>query len=102
MCSKEGFISARTSGELSTSRQDPFSTTACIDVSRLGDLTWLATLSWQLTKKNPDFFEVVALNEALDEEFIKSKPSRDQVAEAIKGKILGWGMWTGSCERKWT
>ncbi|KAH8890926.1 PEBP-like protein [Thozetella sp. PMI_491] len=48
------------------------------------------------------FFEVVALSEPLDKELLKTKITREQVAEAINGKVLGWGMWVGSCERKWT
>ncbi|KAL1882775.1 hypothetical protein VTK73DRAFT_900 [Phialemonium thermophilum] len=48
------------------------------------------------------FFEVVALSEPLDKEFAKSAANRDQVAEAIKGKVLGWGMWVGSSERTWS
>lgn len=49
-----------------------------------------------------DFFQIVALSEPLDKQLIKSQPSKEQVAEAIKGKVLGWGLWIGSCERKWT
>lgn len=48
------------------------------------------------------FFQIVALSEPLDKQLIKSQPSKEQVAEAIKGKVLGWGLWIGSCERKWT
>lgn len=49
-----------------------------------------------------DFFQIVALSEPLEKQLIKSQPSKEQVAEAIKGKVLGWGLWVGSCERKWT
>lgn len=48
-----------------------------------------------------DFFVVVALSEPLDKQLLKSKASKEQIAEAIKGKVLGWGMWVGRCERKW-
>ncbi len=49
-----------------------------------------------------DFFEVIALSEPLDKGLLKSKITREQAAEAIKGKVVGWGMWVGSCERRWT
>lgn len=49
-----------------------------------------------------DFFQIVALSEPLAKELISSKPTKEQIAEAIKGKVLGWGLWVGSCERKWT
>lgn len=44
---------------------------------------------------------MVALSEPLDSEMLKARVTREQVAESIKGKVLGWGMWVGSCERKW-
>ncbi|KAK2003419.1 PEBP-like protein [Colletotrichum falcatum] len=46
-------------------------------------------------------FQVVALSETLDKKMLEDRATLKQVAEAIKGKVLGWGMWTGSCERKW-
>ena len=49
-----------------------------------------------------DFWQIVALSEPLDKEFVQSKPTKDQVAEAINGKVLGWGLWIGVCERKWS
>jgi hypothetical protein len=48
-----------------------------------------------------DWYEVIGLNEPLDEKFRTSKPNRDQVAEAINGKIVVWGRWMGQCERRW-
>ena len=48
-----------------------------------------------------DFFDIIALNEPLAETFIASKPTREQVAEKINGKVIAWGRWTGQCERKW-
>ena len=43
------------------------------------------------------------MSEPLDKELLKKKITRDQTAEAIKGKILGWGMgtctWPGSRSR---
>ncbi|GKT53886.1 hypothetical protein ColTof4_06048 [Colletotrichum tofieldiae] len=47
------------------------------------------------------FFQVVALSEALDKNMLEARATREQVAEAVVGKVLGWGMWIGSCERKW-
>ncbi|KAF6805851.1 hypothetical protein CSOJ01_09207 [Colletotrichum sojae] len=47
------------------------------------------------------FFQVVALGEALDKKMLEGHATREQVAEAVKGKVLGWGMWIGSCERRW-
>ncbi|KAJ2969097.1 hypothetical protein NUW58_g10068 [Xylaria curta] len=47
------------------------------------------------------FFIVVAINEELDSELLKAETTREQVAEAIEGKVLGWGMWVGVAERKW-
>lgn len=49
----------------------------------------------------PDFFQVVALSESLDKKMLKSRVTREQVAEAVRGKVLGWGLWIGSCERRW-
>ncbi|EFQ25022.1 hypothetical protein CGRA01v4_06677 [Colletotrichum graminicola] len=47
------------------------------------------------------FYQVVALSEALDKKMLENRAAKEQFAEAIKGKVLGWGMWIGSCERKW-
>lgn len=49
-----------------------------------------------------DVFNVIGLSEALDAEFVKSKPKLDQVASAIEGKIVSWGQWTAQCERRWS
>ncbi|KDN69238.1 hypothetical protein CSUB01_05029 [Colletotrichum sublineola] len=46
--------------------------------------------------------QVVALSEALDKKMLENRTTKQQFSEAIKGKVLGWGMWTGCCERKWT
>jgi hypothetical protein len=48
-----------------------------------------------------DFFDIIALSEPLDETLVASKPTREQVAKAIDGKVIAWGRWTGQCERKW-
>ncbi|KAI0010338.1 PEBP-like protein [Xylariaceae sp. FL0662B] len=47
------------------------------------------------------FFEVVALKEPLDPDLLSAAASRKQIADAIIGKVLGWGMWVGVAERKW-
>lgn len=43
------------------------------------------------------------MSEPLPVDFVSSKPppTREQVAEMIQGKVLGWGIWVGSFERKW-
>ncbi|KAI1312209.1 PEBP-like protein [Xylaria venustula] len=47
------------------------------------------------------FFIVTALNEKLNPKLLTAETTRDQIAEAIEGKVLGWGMWTGTAERRW-
>ena len=44
--------------------------------------------------ENADFFQVVALSEPLDHKLLRSKPTKDQIADAIVGKVLGWGVST--------
>lgn len=48
-----------------------------------------------------DFFEVVALNETLPTELLETRPTREQIAKAVQGKVLAWGLWVGAYERKW-
>ncbi|KAK7924149.1 hypothetical protein PG985_006203 [Apiospora marii] len=38
----------------------------------------------------------------LEAGLLKAKATREQVADAVVGKVAGWGQWVGSCERKWT
>lgn len=52
------------------------------------------------TDETIDFYEVVALNEPLDPKFVASKPGKEAVIKAIEGKVLAWGQWIGSCERR--
>ncbi|KAL7818480.1 phosphatidylethanolamine-binding protein [Trichoderma gracile] len=47
------------------------------------------------------FFDIIALKEPLNDNFVASKPTREQVAKEIDGKVIAWGRWTGQCERKW-
>lgn len=60
-----------------------------------------AALGEVLTCKILDFYEVVALNEALPKELLQGRPTREQIAEAVQGKVLAWGLWVGAYERKW-
>lgn len=39
-----------------------------------------------------DFYQIVALSEPLDTQLLSSTASRDQIADAINGKVLGWGV----------
>ncbi|KAI4599723.1 hypothetical protein KJ359_001459 [Pestalotiopsis sp. 9143b] len=48
-----------------------------------------------------DFFFVVGLSENLDQRMLEAKATREQIAEAIQGKVVAWGQWFGSCERTW-
>lgn len=48
-----------------------------------------------------DFFEVIALKEPLDPSLLRANKTREQIADAIVGKVLAWGMWVGVAERKW-
>lgn len=47
------------------------------------------------------FFQVIALSEPLDPNLLKAKARREQIGEAIVGKVLGWGLWVGVAERRW-
>ncbi|KAI0816291.1 PEBP-like protein [Xylaria sp. FL0064] len=47
------------------------------------------------------FFIVVALKEKLDSGLLTAKTTREQIADAIEGNVLGWGMWVGTAERRW-
>ncbi|KAI0434108.1 PEBP-like protein [Xylaria sp. FL1042] len=47
------------------------------------------------------FFMVIALKEELDPKLLTAETTREQVAEAIEGSVLGWGMWVGTAERRW-
>lgn len=49
------------------------------------------------------FFQIVALSEPLPKALLEAKPqpTREQIAEEIEGKVLGWGLWAGQYERKW-
>ena len=44
-------------------------------------------------------YQVVALNEPLDLALLGENPSKAKMAEAIKGKVAGWGVWTARYNR---
>lgn len=47
------------------------------------------------------FYQVIALSEKVDQKgFAAAKPTREELAKAIEGKVLAWGMWVGVFERK--
>ena len=47
------------------------------------------------------FYQVIALSEKVDQKgFAAAKPTREELAQAIEGKVLAWGMWIGVFERK--
>ncbi|KAI1429271.1 PEBP-like protein [Xylaria sp. FL1777] len=47
------------------------------------------------------FFMVIALDEKLKPELLTAATTREQIAVAIEGRVLGWGMWTCTAERRW-
>ncbi|KAI0024840.1 PEBP-like protein [Xylariomycetidae sp. FL0641] len=47
------------------------------------------------------FFYVVALSEPLPAGLLTPAATREQIADAIVGKVLGWGVWVGVAERTW-
>ena len=49
-----------------------------------------------------DFYFVVALSVPIEAAWLEAKAMREQIANAIVGKVVGWGQWVGSCERKWS
>jgi len=40
------------------------------------------------------------LREPLDEKKLSLVPTKDEVAEEIKGKVVGWGVWVGVYENR--
>ena len=47
------------------------------------------------------FYQVIALNEKVDQGgFAAAKPTREELAKAIEGKVVAWGVWIGVFERK--
>lgn len=49
------------------------------------------------------FYQLVALKEPLDlGRWGGAAPSKAQLAREIEGKVVGWGVWVGVFERKWS
>ncbi|KAK6380267.1 uncharacterized protein PV06_05577 [Exophiala oligosperma] len=47
------------------------------------------------------FYQVIALDQALDVDEMKPVATKAELEVAIKGKIVGYGVWIGVFERKW-
>ncbi|PWY91329.1 PEBP-like protein [Aspergillus sclerotioniger CBS 115572] len=45
------------------------------------------------------FFELVALNETIDQNTLSSPATVDDIARAVEGKVAGWGAWMGLWEK---
>ncbi len=46
-------------------------------------------------------FMVIALNEELDSGLSTAGSTREQIAEVIEGRVLGWDMWIGIADTKY-
>ena len=46
-------------------------------------------------------FDVVGLKEKIDRKALSEMPSKEELSKAIEGKVVGWGRWLGTFERKW-
>lgn len=49
------------------------------------------------------FFQLVALGEGLDVKVgdAEEGATREEVARACEGKVVGWGVWVGTFESRW-
>lgn len=47
------------------------------------------------------FYQLIALDQPLEIKVLGPKATKTKIAEAIEGKVVGWGSWVGVCERKW-
>jgi phosphatidylethanolamine-binding protein (PEBP) family uncharacterized protein len=47
------------------------------------------------------FFTLIALSQPVDAANLSPLPTAEEMAKEIEGKVLGWGEWVGSYERKW-
>lgn len=45
-------------------------------------------------------FQVVALKSSIDEKALSEIPTRAELEKLVDGKVIGWGMWTGTYERR--
>jgi phosphatidylethanolamine-binding protein (PEBP) family uncharacterized protein len=48
------------------------------------------------------FFEVIALDQELDREALGEVPTAADLKVLVDGKVVGWGAWVGTFERKWS
>ncbi|EXJ96111.1 hypothetical protein A1O1_01237 [Capronia coronata CBS 617.96] len=48
------------------------------------------------------FFEVVALKEKINTAEMSPLATKGEVMQQIRGKIIGWGVWVGRYENKWS
>lgn len=47
------------------------------------------------------FYQVVALSGRVDQKgFAGARPTREELAKAIEGTVIAWGVWVGVFERK--
>ncbi|KKK16807.1 hypothetical protein P175DRAFT_0516947 [Aspergillus ochraceoroseus IBT 24754] len=46
------------------------------------------------------FFELIALNETIDQEHLSDRATLQEISEEIEGKVTGWGAWVGLFENK--
>lgn len=44
-------------------------------------------------------FQVIALNQPLDLALLGDTPSKAKMADAVVGKVAGWGCWVGRYNR---
>ena len=47
------------------------------------------------------FYELVALKEPLEAKALSAMPSKKELAAAVLGKVVGWGVWVGVYEKEW-
>ncbi|OJJ42843.1 hypothetical protein ASPZODRAFT_28925 [Penicilliopsis zonata CBS 506.65] len=47
------------------------------------------------------FYTLIALGEPINRDKLSTVTTADEVAREIEGKVVGWGEWVGSFERKW-
>ena len=47
-------------------------------------------------------FQVVGLSSSMEKEALSKVPTRAELEKAVEGKVVGWGMWVGTYERKLT
>lgn len=45
-------------------------------------------------------FQVVGLGSSIEQTFASDIPTRSELERAVEGKVVGWGMWVGTYERK--